>query len=225
MFALALIVAVFATVGAVEKLANLRGPNVQKQETKIHSSQESKVRQQEKRLDQFLESLRVNVEDIVKNSTQRHTSSTSKQTDLNYAGGKPRLTYPEGFIISRRWANGECTGPGTEENNHDSLYSFRCFTHILLFDVVVSVVGRPACVNYPMRNQSYLYTCNDDATNTYDNTPRMRVEYFNQRDCVGTSSSHWYQQSLSKCEYGESYTCLKRDGPAGLVQKHDGLMT
>jgi high-affinity K+ transport system ATPase subunit B len=99
-----------------EELANLRGPNVEEHhKAKIHSSQEGKVREQEKWLDKYLEKISKQPAVAVQ---QESVPGPGKLLDggqqvLDYNGGNPDLSY-EGFIITRRYADDTCTGSGTK---------------------------------------------------------------------------------------------------------------
>jgi lipid II:glycine glycyltransferase (peptidoglycan interpeptide bridge formation enzyme) len=106
-----------------EELANLRGPNVEEEhhKTKIHSSQEGKVREQEKWLDKYLEKISkqpgdVDIQQNALPGSGKLLGGEQKALDYYYGGAKPGLGY-EGFVITRKYSDDKCSGPGTTTFN------------------------------------------------------------------------------------------------------------
>jgi hypothetical protein len=115
MLLVSVLVLASVAAGIAEELANLRGPAVEElHKTKIHSSQDGKVREQEKWLDHYLN--KISKQSGI-NAQQEMVPGTGSlpgggQQALDYYGGNPGLSY-EGFVITRKYTDEKCTGPGT----------------------------------------------------------------------------------------------------------------
>jgi hypothetical protein len=87
------------------------------------------------------------------------------------------------------------------------------------------VVGRTNCNSHENGDHgySYRYACEPSPGNNAP--PIMRVEYYAyDKDCAGNATYSWYYPRTD-CDYGQQVDCVKKDGPAGFIKKHDGLMT